>query len=138
MKWDSPDPAYSDFLSEEQMEQVRTRREERKQAVVTSAIVEAKTDDSKESLKKARERLMQTGWTHAEAQKHLFNHYYSGLQGMDWGKFNALASLYGLDAQAARDELMGPDRDYDTEFGRWKDTQGERWRKERRKKRMKP
>ena len=38
MEWDTPDPAYSKFLTKKQMEQVDSKREEKKQSVIAEAL----------------------------------------------------------------------------------------------------
>jgi len=113
------------------------------QDIVFNAVKEPESEKGKEDLAKSVRELKATGLSNVEAQQHLWNHY-SGAPDMNWDKFKALAELYGLDKDAARLEIQGPivkdpktgklKRSYNTEFGRWKVEQEDRWRDERKKK----
>jgi len=156
MDWDTPPMAYRQWLRPEQLKKVEQRKEERKQSVVFNAVKDAKTDESKEELEAAKQKFEDTGWSHYEAQQHLFNHY---IGDMNWEKFKALGVLYELDDASAKKEIQGPrdkkgdltkvtnelwkpgDPDswktrYDTDFGIWMSKQRARWQEEKKQERQ--
>jgi len=84
MEWDSKDPAYRDFLTSGQMEQVGKRREERRQSLAYSALANPDRKDyqSAESFDKAvAERdaalkdLRTSGMGSAEVRKLLIDYW---------------------------------------------------------------
>jgi N12 class adenine-specific DNA methylase len=84
MEFDSPDPAYKEMLTKDQMAQVRQRREEKKQGLVYAATSnpDRKTARSVESYnqslaeqKSAIESLKRSGVTLAEARQLLIKHW---------------------------------------------------------------
>lgn len=130
VEWDTDLSGASKYLNEDQMEMARERREERKQTLLYNAIVEpdpkSKTyEESLEKREKARKTLNDTGWSHEESQKLLFNHY-KGKRAKPtkyWSKFKELAGLYGKGktdgTDPARNELLGADRSEVTDFELW-------------------
>lgn len=84
MKFDSPDPAYKEFLSEEQKSEVDERREERKQGLVYAASAEPirkdfKNDDTYNQAVKERDTAMEdlkkSGFSMDEARSLLIKHW---------------------------------------------------------------
>jgi hypothetical protein len=130
VEWDTDLSGAEKYLNEDQMEMARERREERKQTLLYNAIVEpdpkSKTyEESLEKREKARKTLNDTGWSHEESQKLLFNHY-KGKRAKPtkyWSKFKELAGLYGKGktdgTDPARNELLGADRSEVTDFELW-------------------
>lgn len=86
MQWDSPDPAYSEFLTAEQYAQVQARREERKQGLAYAALAnpihnKGQSDESyqKEVAErdKALESLKKAGWTAEQTRQLLIDYWKS-------------------------------------------------------------
>jgi len=86
MKFDSPDPAYKKFLSEEQMSEVKERREDRRQGLVYEASANPlrkgfKSDKTFDQAVKERnaalENLKNSGISLDEARSLLIKHWES-------------------------------------------------------------
>jgi hypothetical protein len=84
MEWNSPDPAYQEFLTADQMEQIRQRREDRKGALMEEAFSspERKNFDSQEKFDKviagrdeALKALKGSGLTYEEARIQLIEYW---------------------------------------------------------------
>jgi hypothetical protein len=74
--WDTPDPAFAEFLTVEQMDKVQNRREERKQSLVVGATADATTEKSIAERDNAVQSLKDAGWSFAEANQLLRAHYF--------------------------------------------------------------
>ncbi len=86
MEFDSPDPGYKQYLSREQIAQVRQRREEKQQSLVyaASTVPNRKAAKSEESYKQsvseqkaALEALKRSGITLTDARRLLIKHWES-------------------------------------------------------------
>lgn len=84
VKWDSKDPAYSDFLTVDELEKFKKKREQRKQSLAYAASADPKRKEhaSDESFKqsvserdKAMETLMKSGMTFSEVRQLLIDYY---------------------------------------------------------------
>jgi hypothetical protein len=76
MDWNTPDPAFAEFLTVEQMDKVQNRREERKQSLVVGATADATTEKSIAERDQAVQTLKDAGWSFAEANQLLRAHYF--------------------------------------------------------------
>ncbi len=106
MHWDSPEqPAYSEFLTSDQLEQFRQRRQEKRGLVVFQATYAGKDEDEIKTRDKNREHLEEMGVSQDEARQLLQDYYKikeGGLQikgetGLKEGyvrKLEALNSIY--------------------------------------------
>ncbi len=107
MTWDSPEqPAYSEFLTNEQLEQFRQRRQEKRGLVVYNATYSGKDEDEIKTRDKNREHLDDMGVSKDEARQLLQDYYKTkegglrvkGGTGLKEGyvrKLRALNSIYG-------------------------------------------
>lgn len=84
MQWNSPDPAYSDLLSNEQMEAVSKRREAKRQGLIFAAGANPQRKDYKNAENydkavaerdKARQEMAESGITLPEARSLLIEYY---------------------------------------------------------------
>ncbi len=107
MHWDSPEqPAYSEFLTSDQLEQFRQRRQEKRGLVVYNATYTGKDEDEIKTRDKNREHLDEMGVSQGEAAQLLREYYKSkehglrihGGTGLKPGyiqKLGSLNSIYG-------------------------------------------
>lgn len=116
MEWDSPDPAYSEFLTAEQMERVKQRREERKQDLVYAATAIPDRDDyqSDETFEKAVARrneaietLRKAGWTTTEIRQLLLGYWESR-----YGSARTLKGGLPVLKDAVRERLQQINREF--------------------------
>jgi hypothetical protein len=84
MKWDSPDPAYEEFLNADQKEAFRLRREERKGALMAEAFTDPKLENFKdqegfdkavESRDEALKEVIGAGMTYEDIQTQLIEYW---------------------------------------------------------------
>ncbi len=119
MKWDTPSPAYSEFLSSDQLELVEDRKDEKREEVVKVAAAshDPKNKTYEDQLKTrtaARDALQEMGISHDEAQELLVESFWrpgnDGKPGSEKGddgvktaytdRGKVLATLYGLPESA--------------------------------------
>jgi hypothetical protein len=75
MSWDSPDPAYSEFLTAEQFKQFEQRRQEKRGLVVYNATYAGKDEQEMATRDKNREYLNEMGVSFEEARELLKDYY---------------------------------------------------------------
>ena len=90
MKFDSPDPAYKEFLSEKEMSEVKERREERTQELVYAAAANPVRDNFKsdktydQAVKErdtAMENMKKSGMTLDKSRELLIKHWEANFGG---------------------------------------------------------
>lgn len=75
MAWDSPEPAYSEFLTEEQLAQFEARKQEKRGLVVYNATYDGENEDELKTREKNREYLAEMGLSFEEARELLKDYY---------------------------------------------------------------
>jgi len=75
MAWDSPEPAYSEFLTAGQLEQFEQRRQEKRGLVVYNATYGGKDEQEMVTRDKNREHLKEMGVSFEEARELLKDYY---------------------------------------------------------------
>jgi len=105
MEWDSKDPAYSQYLTNEQVQQVSKQREARKQSLVYAAAASPNRKDYRDtetfeqadaSRQKAMDALVKSGMTFEECRQLLIDYYkrnYGSAFHMQGGRYVMKESL---------------------------------------------
>jgi hypothetical protein len=79
MAWDDPpEPAYSEFLTDEQVQKFRQRNQEKRGLVIYNAFYDGDNEDELKTRDKNQEylqRMKASGLSHAEAQQMLIVYY---------------------------------------------------------------
>jgi hypothetical protein len=75
MAWDSPEPAYGEFLTEGQLARFEQRRQEKRGLVVYNATYTGENEDELVTRDKNREYLAEMGLTYEEARQLLRDYY---------------------------------------------------------------
>ena len=75
MAWDSPGPAYSEFLTEGQLARFEQRKQEKRGLVVYNATYTGENEDELKTRDKNREYLAEMGLTYEEARQLLRDYY---------------------------------------------------------------
>jgi len=75
MKWDSPEPAYGEFLTTGQLKQFDARRQEKRGLVVYNATYTGKNEDELKTRDRNREYLSEMGISFEEARDFLKDYY---------------------------------------------------------------
>jgi len=75
LSWDDPDPAYSEFLTEDQLKQFDARRQEKRGLVIFNATYAGKDEDELKTRDKNREYLKEMGVSFEDAKELLKDYY---------------------------------------------------------------
>ena len=105
LQWDSPPPAYSEFLTAEQTKQVEDRIEEKRQGVIYDAT-DKKPIQAKHGSKEAYEKALKT-W---ETQQERFEGLSKEEEASSYAKAHEMLLLHFADVAGKRDEQAAVDK----------------------------